>query len=45
MVPQAEFLPDDWPKSELTAYPNFAEILESLTEFQPQNYSLPSFSE
>ncbi|KAL7074967.1 hypothetical protein ACQ4LE_005987 [Meloidogyne hapla] len=44
MVPQPEFLPPNWEENEFRAHPNLAEILESLTKFQPQNYGLAAFS-
>uniref|UniRef100_A0A914L6L5 Uncharacterized protein n=2 Tax=Meloidogyne incognita group TaxID=654580 RepID=A0A914L6L5_MELIC len=43
MVPQPEFLPPNWEEDELRAHPNLVEVLESLTEFKPQNYGLPAF--
>ncbi|KAL3122598.1 hypothetical protein niasHT_003134 [Heterodera trifolii] len=45
MVPQREFLPNDWPEKELRSRTNFAALLDSLDNFCPKQFGLPDYRE
>ncbi|KAL3081086.1 hypothetical protein niasHS_000594 [Heterodera schachtii] len=45
MVPQRQFLPNDWPEKELRSRPNFAALLDSLDNFCPKQFGLPDYRE
>ncbi|KAL3122578.1 hypothetical protein niasHT_003114 [Heterodera trifolii] len=45
MVPQRQFLPNDWPEKELRSRTNFAALLDSLDNFCPKQFGLPDYRE
>lgn len=43
MIPQPEFLSPTWPELRKEIEPKLSEILNSLDEFIPEKYGLPSY--
>lgn len=43
MIPQLEFLPQNWPEIRKELEPKLSEILNSMNEFIPEKYGLPAY--